>query len=133
MINLITRPHPLGFTTVDLEASQFEYPRTAELKQYLVQFLETNAPYLALNMANVNFLDSFGLAVIISVMKLCKEAGGQCMIYGLSEAVERLINLTHMDRVLEIWTTEGQVAYRMKEVLQDAQKKSGVKADSTLN
>jgi anti-sigma B factor antagonist len=117
MMMLSTRLHPLGFTIADLESDQFEYPKTSVLKQQLMQVLTRHSPFLALNLTNVNFLDSFGLAVLISVMRTCAEKKGQCMLYGLTDPVKRLIDLTHMDKVLAIWTTEGQVAFKMQEAL----------------
>ena len=93
---------------IDLEDDTFGYPKTMVLKSHALKLIEDGHSHLVLNLGKVKMLDSFGIAVIISILKTCKERQGNLTLYGLNEQVMRLMELTHMDRVLDIWETEGQ-------------------------
>lgn len=99
---------------IDIKADFFGHPRTVVLKNHVMHLLQEEKNHLVLNMAGVEMLDSFGIASIISILKLCKENGGNLTLYGLNEHVNRLMEMTHMDRVLDIWETEGQAVSQVK-------------------
>lgn len=99
---------------VDISDDKFGYPKTLVLKNHVTHLLDQGNRHIVLNLGNVEMLDSFGIAVLISLLKLCKEHGGNLTLYGLNHQVTRLIELTHMDRVLDIWETEGQAVSRVK-------------------
>jgi anti-sigma B factor antagonist len=99
---------------VDIADDKFGYPKTLVLKNHVTRLLETGHNHIVLNLGHVDMLDSFGIAVLISLLKLCKERSGNLTLYGLNDQVTRLIELTHMDRVLDIWETEGQAISRVK-------------------
>jgi anti-sigma B factor antagonist len=87
-----------------------------------MHLLQNNHEYLVLNLSNVKMLDSFGLAVIISILKLCKQANGNVTLYGLNPTVTRLMEITHMDRVLDIWPTEGQAVAHVHDIDESSKK-----------
>lgn len=93
---------------IDISEERFEYPKTLVLKNHVLHLIQEGHSHLVLNLSNVQALDSFGIAVIVSVLKHCKEANGNVTLFGLNEQVLRLIELTHMDRVLDIWPSENQ-------------------------
>lgn len=99
---------------VDIVDDKFGYPKTLVLKSHVAHLLGEGHRRIVLNLGSVEMLDSFGLAVLISLLKLSKEHGGYLTLYGLNTQVSRLIELTHMDRVLEIWETEGQAITQVK-------------------
>jgi len=93
---------------VDITDDKFGYPKTLVLKSHVTQLLSAGHRRIVLNLGQVETLDSFGLAVLISLLKTTREHKGNLTLYGLNPQVNRLIELTQMDRVLEIWETEGQ-------------------------
>lgn len=99
---------------VDLQDDLFEYPKTQVLKNHVIHLIEAGCPYLVLNLSHVNRLDSFGLAVFISILKLCKAHQGNLALFGLNETVTKLIEITRLDRVLDIWETEAQALYHVR-------------------
>lgn len=100
---------------LDVEEDRFEYPKTMVLKNHANHLFQQGHKYLVLNLKGVAFLDSFGLAVIISLLKECKSRGGNLTLFGLSENVTKLIEVTRLDRVLDIWPTEGQAVAHIKD------------------
>jgi anti-sigma B factor antagonist len=99
---------------VDISDDQFGYPKTLVLKSHITHLLAAGHRHIVLNLGSVGMLDSFGLAVLISLLKLCKENKGNLTLYGMNQQITRLIELTHMDRVLDIWETEGQAVSQVK-------------------
>ncbi len=99
---------------IDIADDKFGYPKTLVLKSHVSKLLTEGHRHVVLNLDNVEMLDSFGIAVLISLLKLCKEQKGNLTLYGLNPQVARLMELTHMDRVLEIWESEAQAVSRVK-------------------
>ncbi|MEB3286268.1 MAG: STAS domain-containing protein [Vampirovibrionales bacterium] len=97
---------------LDVAEDYFGYPKTVLFKAHVSKLLDdkqdTRHAHIVLNLSNVKMLDSFGIAAIISILKLCREQKGTLTLYGLNEQVTRLIEMTHMDRVLDIWSSEAQ-------------------------
>ena len=59
----------------------------------------------------LNIVDSYGLATVVSTLKIIKDHHGNLALCGLNELFVRLVELTHLDRVLEVWDTEAQAIY----------------------
>jgi anti-anti-sigma factor len=112
-MELVNRFLP-GCVVVDIVDDKFGYPKTLILKSHVSKLLTEGHRNVVLNLAQVETLDSFGIAVLISLLKLCKEIKGNLTLYGLNEQVSRLMEITHMDRVLEIWESEGQAISQLK-------------------
>jgi len=58
---------------------------------------------LALDFAKLDYIDSSGLGVVVSLHKRSKLNGGRLAIFGLNETLERLFKLTSLDRALNIY------------------------------
>ena len=60
----------------------------------------------ALDMSSVTVLGSMGLGVLVTITKVCKDAGGRLVIFGLSKDLTELVRLTKLDRFLSIAASE---------------------------
>jgi anti-anti-sigma factor len=85
---------------------KLEYPKTVVLKSYLTRLLEEGHTKLALDMKKVVTLDSFGLAVIVALMKECQAKQGALCLFGLNDFNMKLIEMTKLDKLLNIFATE---------------------------
>jgi anti-sigma B factor antagonist len=56
---------------------------------------------LVCDLSGVGFLDSSGLAVLVSGLKAVRERGGFLKLSGLNEQVAKIFKLTMLDRVFE--------------------------------
>ncbi|MEM0952174.1 MAG: STAS domain-containing protein [Cyanobacteria bacterium P01_H01_bin.74] len=110
----ILERHINGALVLDVFEENFVYPASNALKSYISKiFAENEKIPLVLNLKNINRMDSFGLAVLISVYKLCQEYQVNLAFCGLTEQTAHLIELTRMDRVMDIWDTEAQAIYQV--------------------
>ncbi len=96
---------------LDIQAENFTYPQTAVLKQHVARLLEAGHRAFVLNVAGVRLVDSYGLATIVSVFKMIRDNKGMIALYGLNDMFTYLVEVTHLDRVLEIWPSEAQATY----------------------
>lgn len=103
-----------GCVIIDITDDHFGYPKTMVLKNHVMYLLNAGHAHLVLNLSGVVMLDSFGIAAVVSILKYCKEKDGNLTLYGLNDQVNRLMEMTHMDRVLDIWETEGQAISQAK-------------------
>jgi anti-sigma B factor antagonist len=80
-----------------------------EAKRELIERAQAADACLLLNCKNVDFVDSSGLGVLISVLKLVG-ARPQAFSFSVSDLkppVMQLLKLTRLDRVITIWPTEA--------------------------
>lgn len=57
------------------------------------------------NMENVNYTDSSGLSSILVGNRLCNEKSGKFVICGIKQEVQKLIELSKLDSILNITQT----------------------------
>ncbi|MDX2084742.1 MAG: STAS domain-containing protein [Candidatus Melainabacteria bacterium] len=106
-----------GCVVLDLYADWFGYPKTLVLKNHVMHLLKAGKTHLVLNLSHVEAIDSFGIAVIISILKQCRTENGNLTLFGLNDSVNKLIEITRMDRVLDIWPTESQAVSHVRQAV----------------
>jgi anti-sigma B factor antagonist len=65
-------------------------------------------PKLAVNLRELRYIDSSGIATLIEVLKTAKGLQMEFILFGLSPAVQDAFRLTHVNRVFRIVETEEQ-------------------------
>ncbi len=58
---------------------------------------------MILDLSRVTFLDSSGLAALVSGLKTTREAGGWLRLAGVSDNVRSVFTLTMLDRVFQLY------------------------------
>ena len=62
--------------------------------------------HFVLDLTDVGFLDSSGLAALVSLLKRARQAGGDVkLILPRAEIAQRILKLTKFDRVFDLATT----------------------------
>ena len=66
-----------------------------DFKRWIIDHLiASGKKNIVLDMSKLNYMDSSGLGVIISIQKHCKLNGGALTIFGLNEQIRKLLELT---------------------------------------
>jgi anti-anti-sigma factor len=77
--------------------------RALEFRQQIQQLIDDGVKNLVLDLSETPFLDSAGMAVLVSALKQCRERGGDArMVWPKSEPVKRILSLTKFDRVFDM-------------------------------
>jgi anti-sigma B factor antagonist len=73
-----------------------------EVKTAFKERVQRGGTTLFVDLAAVTFIDSSGLAALVSGYKLARERGGTLKLAGMNKQVQSVFALTHLDRVFEI-------------------------------
>jgi len=81
---------------------------TAAVTQYRDQLLSEaeTADKLLLNFSGVDYVDSSGLGLIVSMIKRIRENNGELAVCNLSAQVQTLFELTRLTQIMTIYETE---------------------------
>jgi anti-sigma B factor antagonist len=93
-----------------LEADHLKHAAVPLFKEALyaqLKKIEAAQP-LILNFSQITYMDSFSLAVILSVYKFCRETGRHLALTHLNDQVTKLIQLTRLQTVLSAYSTDAE-------------------------
>jgi anti-anti-sigma factor len=84
-----------------------------EVRQHFAQAIATGSRRLIVDLAEVQFMDSSGLAVLISGLKAARLAGGDLRIARPNDQARLLFELTRLDQILRLYPTveEARAGY----------------------
>ena len=97
-----------GGVVVSIADDRLGHPKTLVLKSHVIHLFNAGHRQIVLNCEHLESMDSFGLAVLVSLLKMSREQGGSLALCHLSEDILRLIELTRLDRILTIFSTEQE-------------------------
>lgn len=60
---------------------------------------------VAVDLSDVNFIDSSGIGALVLGMKRCRAQGGDVRLFGLRQPVQIIFELTRLDRAFEIYAS----------------------------
>lgn len=81
-----------------------------QLKQDLVQFAERGVKRIIINLSKVEYLDSTGLGVLIGGLKRLREVGGNLALVGPGMRIQRIFEITGLNKIFDIYQTEEEAA-----------------------
>ena len=79
----------------------------ADLKKMFIELRREGATKVAVDMSNVDFMDSTVIGLFVWGMKNLREVGGDFRLFGLSEPVRKIFEITHLDRAFYILPSES--------------------------
>lgn len=75
----------------------------AEFKKAVLQLLERGRVNLLIDLSDVGFLDSSGLGALVRAMTTSQNEGGQTKLLGAGPQVRKLLEMTKLDSVFEMF------------------------------
>ena len=76
------------------------------LRKELISMIDSGRSRVVMDLAQVDFIDSSGLSLLITSLKKAAECGGDVVLLGASDAVKSLLNLTHLHKVFRIYDSQ---------------------------
>lgn len=76
------------------------------LRHHLDLIAMTKPANLVINLADVDFMDSSGLATLVYGMKRCREREGDLYLCNTQQPVRMILELTRLDKALEIFPNQ---------------------------
>ena len=90
------------YTLVQVLNTRLDTHIAPELKSKLILIFSEGEKNILLNLDACTYCDSSGLSAILVANRLCKNANGTFVLYGLQSAVEKLIIISQLDTVLNV-------------------------------
>lgn len=91
-----------GYTLIQVLNDRLDTHIAPELKSKLILIFSEGEKNILLNLNACSYCDSSGLSAILVANRLCKNADGTFVLYGLQPAVEKLIIISQLDTVLNV-------------------------------
>jgi anti-sigma B factor antagonist len=79
---------------------------TVSIRDELRKIVNAGSLWLLLDVSAVEFIDSSGISVFISVLKHVRLRDGDVALFGVRPQVRALLELTRVHRVLEVYDDE---------------------------
>lgn len=73
-----------------------------ELKVYLNELLEKEMLNITLDIKNLEYIDSTGLGVIISILKVLKSNQKEISIINARDNIKKILNITGLDKIFNL-------------------------------
>lgn len=85
---------------------RFDAYETPEIIKWVEENVSLSSAKVVVNLSGVNFIDSSALAVLVKIMKRCREHGGDLKLCNLQQPVLIIFELTRLDKAVEIFKSE---------------------------
>ena len=76
-----------------------------KVKASLQELLETDQPKVIVDLQEVPFVDSSGIASLVSGLRLAREKNGTLALSGIQSQVQTVFRLTMLDHIFPIYPT----------------------------
>lgn len=107
------------YTVLKIEERQINSLNAPQLKSELVFFHNEGVEHMILDLENIEYVDSSGLSAILTGHRLWRDGGLFVLSHANHPAVQRLIEISKLDKILIIIPTlDEAIDYVMMEQLE---------------
>jgi len=104
----IAARHSEGWVIFDLSGDIDLAHSPAMRKVLLGEIKEKQTPKVFLNLKEVRYIDSSGIASLVEGLKASRDHGSRLILYGLSSSVREVMELSRLQKIFEIYDSEEQ-------------------------
>ncbi len=111
--------------TIKVHIEKLDARYAPELKAEFVALANDGHFNMVLDLSEARYCDSSGLSAVLVGNRLCRDNAGTFVLCGLQPSVEKLIQISQLDRVLNITPTASE-AFDMV-VMEETERSLGAK------
>ena len=94
-------------TTILDISGDIDMAHSSEVRRIvLTEFREKRTPKVILNLLEVNYIDSSGVASLVEGLKASRDVGSRLILFGLSPIAHEVLQLSRLLTIFEIYDTE---------------------------
>jgi anti-sigma B factor antagonist len=94
-------------TTILDISGDIDLAHSSEVRRVvLIEFREKRTPKVILNLFDVNYIDSSGVASLVEGLKASRDVGSRLILFGLSPIAHEVLRLSKLLTIFEIYDTE---------------------------
>lgn len=106
-MQIVARPVE-GVTILDI-SGDIDLANSPTMRKVLLgEIKDKRVAKLFLNLKNVRYIDSSGIASLVEGLKASRDLGSRLILYGLSSAVREVMQLSRLQKIFEIYDNEEQ-------------------------
>lgn len=90
------------YSVITSQVDKLNASNAPELKSELLNLNKNSVNNIIIDLTNTSYCDSSGLSAILSANRLCKNSGGKFILCGLQSNVQKMIEISQLNRVLNI-------------------------------
>lgn len=94
-----------NYSIVTSHVEKLDVSNASELKAEVTLLNKNSVNSLILDLSQTKYCDSSGLSAILIGNRLCKDSSGSFILCGLQANVEKLIQISQLDKVITITKT----------------------------
>ncbi len=95
-------------------AGRLNADSSPEVRAMLHQYIKDGYQKIIIDLAQVPFIDSSGLASLVSALRLAREKGGNIILCEVQAQAQIIFRLTMLDRVFAIYPTLAEAHQNLK-------------------
>lgn len=103
-VDIVVHAHRDGRWSVLTVAGELDVVGAPELRQHVMHAVSDGLHHLVLDLTGVDFIDSFGLGVLIGALKRVRLLDGDLQLVVTEPRVRRVLELCDLDRVFTLHT-----------------------------
>lgn len=98
-----------GPTTIFDISGDIDFANSALVRQSLLhEIQETSTSRVLVNLSQVRYIDSSGVASLVEGLKASRDRGSRFILFGLSTAVWEVFQISRLMKVFEVYENEEQ-------------------------
>lgn len=88
-------------------SGEVEMKSSPELRRHLVALVGEKAPWIIINLEDVTYIDSSGLATIVECLQGVKKYSGRLSLIGMNDNIKDIFVMTRLDTIFEVFESEA--------------------------
>ncbi len=89
-------------------AGEIDMRCSVDLRGTFMELLESKPTVLVVNMNEVEFMDSSGLATLVEALQWCRRNSGELRLYGLQKRVRSIFEISRLESIFKIYENEAE-------------------------
>ncbi len=79
-----------------------------DMRGHLLELAKEKPSNIVLNMQDVGFMDSSGLATLVEALQLCRKSGGKIKLVSVMDRVKNLLEISRLDAIFPMYASESE-------------------------
>ena len=96
-------------TTIFDLSGDIDFANSPEVRQSMLREIqESRASRVVVNLSQVRYIDSSGVASLVEGLKASRDLGSRFLLFGLSTSAREVLQLSRLIKVFEVYDSEEQ-------------------------
>ena len=89
-------------------AGDIDLHHSVDLRQHLLDIMEKRPCVTIVNMSQVAFMDSSGLATLVEALQLCRRYEGELRLVGMQPRLRSIFEISRLDSIFKTYDSEAE-------------------------